>query len=72
MDDREMLHRWVEAWRNAGPELERIHREEVRTGDNLQILAQLEDAFNHAARSSPPRPTSGMIEMQQWFAKLSR
>jgi hypothetical protein len=72
MDEREMMRRWVETWKQAGPELEAIWREEVRQLDSRKHLAALEDAFNHALRTVPPRPTSGLIEMQDWFAKLRR
>ena len=67
-----MLRRWVAAWSEAGPALEVIRREEVRTADNLAVLASLEGAFDYAIRSLPPRETSGMVEMQQYFAKLRR
>ena len=72
MDEREMIRRWVETWKEAGPELERIHRREVQEADNLEVLAALESAFNHAIRTLPMRPSSGLVEMQQWFAKLPR
>ena len=47
MDEREMLHRWVETWRDAGPQLEAIRRREIQEADNLKVLAALEGAFNH-------------------------
>ena len=72
MDERDATRRWVETWKQAGPELEAIRRREVRDADNLQVLAALESAFNHALRTMPPRPTSGMVEMQRLFAKLPR
>jgi hypothetical protein len=72
MEEREMMRRWVQTWKEAGPELEAIRRREVREADNLQVLALLERAFNHAVRTMPPRPSSGMVEMQKWFAKLRR
>ena len=67
-----MIRRWVQTWKEAGPELEAIRRRETREADNLQALASMESAFNHAARTMPPRPSSGMVEMQAWFAKLRR
>jgi hypothetical protein len=72
MDDRELTRRWVDTWREAGPELERIRREEIRRLDTLETLAILEDAFNHALHSLPPRKSSGLVEMQKYFAKLRR
>jgi hypothetical protein len=72
MDEREDLRRWMRTWEDAGPELEAIRRPEIRDADNLKVLAVLEEAFNHALRMLPPRPSSGMVEMQAWFRKLRR
>jgi hypothetical protein len=72
MDDREALHRWIQTWEEAAPQLEALRREEIRNADNRQVLASLESAFNHATRSLPPRPSSGLVEMQYWFAKLRK
>jgi hypothetical protein len=71
MDEREMMRRWVETWKQAGPELEAIWREEVGRLDPLEHLEALEDAFNYALQL-PPQPSSGLVEMQDWFAKLRR
>ena len=67
----EQTRQWVENWKRIGPELEAIRRREVREADNLHVIALLTDAFNHAA-TVPPRESSGMVEMQQWFAKLRK
>jgi len=72
MEERELVRRWVEAWKEAGPVLETIRRQEIEQADNLQVLASLECAFNQAVREMPPRPSSGLVEMQRWFAKLPR
>lgn len=72
MDERETIRRWVETWKEAGPELEAIRRPEIQEADNLKVLAMLEGAFNHAVRTMPARPSSGLVEMQAWFAKLPR
>ncbi|HLK22648.1 MAG TPA: hypothetical protein VKT81_27065 [Bryobacteraceae bacterium] len=71
-DEHELTRRWVETWKEAGPQLEAIRRREIREADNLQVLALLESAFNYALHSLPPRESSGMVEMQAWFAKLRR
>jgi hypothetical protein len=34
MEEREMIVRWVEAWKQAGPELEAIRRREIQQADN--------------------------------------
>lgn len=62
----------MQHWKDVGPELDAIRREEIRSADNLQVLAQLELAFNHAVRTMPMRETSGMVEMQRLFAKVKR
>jgi len=72
MDDHEALRRWVETWQRAGPELEAIRRKEIKEADNLQVLAILERAFNHALRTLPPRHTSGLVDLHKRLAKLSR
>ena len=71
MDEREMTRRWVETWKSAEPELEAIRHREMAAADNLKVLALLEDAFNHAIATMPPRPSSGLVEMQRYFAKLA-
>jgi hypothetical protein len=72
MDERELMQLWVRTWNEAGPRLEAIRRREIREADNLKVLASLESAFNHALRSMPPRPSSGLVEMQKWLAELPR
>jgi hypothetical protein len=72
MDERKDLRRWVRTWKDAGPELEAIRRREIREADNLEVLGILEEAFNHALATLPPRPSSGMVEMQAWFRKVPR
>lgn len=72
MDEQEAIRQWVKTWQAAGPELEAIRRREIRDSDNLVTLALLEPAFNHAVRSRPPRQSSGILEMQRWFAKLRK
>jgi hypothetical protein len=72
MEERELMRRWVEAWKEAGPVLDAIRRQEIGEADNLAGLASLESVFNQAVREMPVRPSSGLVEMQSWFAKLRR
>ena len=72
-EDRELLRRWVETWRRAGRELDEIRRREIESADTQAAIEQIfgsapEDSFPDAA----PRPTSGLVEQQAWFAKLRR
>jgi hypothetical protein len=71
-NDKELTRRYVDRWREAAPLLDAIRHKEIREADNLKVLAILEGAFNHALRTLPPRTTSGIVEMQKWFAKLRR
>ena len=72
MDHRELLWKWVQTWQDAAPELDAIRRKEIREADNRRVLLVLESAFNQAVRSLPPRSSSGMVEMQRYFARLPR
>jgi hypothetical protein len=72
MEEPEMIRRCAETWKEAGPKLDAIRYREIREADNLKTLALLESAFNKALRTSPLRPSSGLVEMQEWLAKLSR
>ena len=72
MDDQDPTptRRWVAAWKKAGPELERIRREELLRVDVARALESLEDAFLCALRDSPPKPSSGLVEQQRLFGRL--
>ena len=65
-----MTRRWAQTWKQFGPELELIRLREVRDEDNLLSLQLLAPAFEQAARSEPPSESSGLVEMQRYFAKL--
>jgi hypothetical protein len=71
LPDRELMRRWVETWRQAGPELEEIRRREIEATDSAVAIRQL---FGSAPPpwDLPPRTTSGLVEQQAWFAKLRR
>ena len=71
MEERELMRRWVETWKRAGPELEAIREREIRQADNVKVVAMLESAMNFAVRS-PARSSSGLVEMQKLLAKLRR
>lgn len=69
VEDPDLMRRWVAVWKQAGPELEAIRRREIQEADNLKVLESLTSAIHHAMRL-PPRPSSGLVEMQRLFAKL--
>jgi len=67
-----MTRRWAQTWKDAGPELQLIRLREIREEDNLESLRLLARAFNHATSAQPPSGSSGLVEMQRYFAKLRR
>jgi len=64
--------KWVAAWKSAGPELERIRREELRNLDVQKAIALLCGDFDYTVPPRAPKPTSGLVEQQRWFMKLAR
>ena len=70
--EKDLYRRYVEGWKRAGPELERIRREELRalgTHPDTDGLAALADI---GVRFGTPRTSSGLVEMQKWFMELAR
>lgn len=61
----------VRIWETAGPELERIRREELRgkpyRWQDVDALLDMGDHYD-----GPPRQTSGLVEMQRLFIKAAR
>jgi len=63
--------RWVQAWQAAGPELERLRREELRRLDPQRAIALLCGPADYTVAPRAPRPTSGLVEQQRWFKKAA-
>ena len=64
--------RWVAAWRTAGPELDRIRRNELRLLDTFKTVALLCGPADYSVPPRAPKPSSGLVEQQRWFEKLRR
>ena len=64
--------RWVQAWKEAGPRLERVRREELRRLDPRRGIALLCGEANYTSPQRAPRPTSGLVEQQRWFLRARR
>ncbi len=63
-----LAKKWLETWKRAGPELERIRREEIRKTDTPTAVALLAGAFESARfMGLPQRPSSGLVEQQRLF-----
>ena len=68
--DNSLLRRWVETWRRAGEELERLRRREIESIDTPEAVRQI---FGSGGPAVPaPLPTSGLVEQQAWFARIQR
>lgn len=52
--------------------MQKVRLREIREEDNLLSLNLLARTFNHAARTQPLGESSGLVEMQRYFAKLRR
>ena len=70
--DLESTKKWVEAWKKAGPELERIRRNELRKVSTQKALMILSDMFESCRLHFKPRPTSGLIQQQAWFRRFRK
>jgi hypothetical protein len=64
--------RWVETWQRAGPELDRIRRDELRVADTYRAIARLLGPANYREPPRAPRPTSGLVEQQRLFLKMAK
>ena len=71
MEDRELMRRWVETWKQAGPELEAIRQREMKQVDIAEAVRQLLGSASLLHRD-PPLRTSGLVEQQAWFALLRK
>ncbi len=67
---RQDWERFVQQWREAGPELARIRRKETRSraydAEAVDALLEVGDALGHS------RTSRGLIELQQWLEQLAR
>lgn len=62
---------WVNAWREAGPALERIRRKELRSLDGEKALSLLCGLADYKVAPRAPKPSSGLVEQQYWFMKAA-
>jgi len=62
--------RWIAAWRLAGPELERIRREELRSLPETPIVEPAETPEDAATRAAREKASCGLVAWQQWMMRL--
>jgi hypothetical protein len=63
--------RWVETWKLAAVDLERIRRKEIRELDPYKTIALLYHSADYTKPPYAPKPWSGLVEQQQWFKKAA-
>ena len=63
--------RWVETWKLAAVDLERIKRKEIRELDTYTIISLLCGTADYTKPPYGPKPWSGLVEQQLWFKKVS-
>jgi hypothetical protein len=63
--------RWVKAWAEAGAFMEQLRRDELRQLDTHKTIALLCGPADYHQPPFAPKPTSGLVEQQRWFAKMA-
>lgn len=69
MTDRSDMKKFVDTWKRAGPELERIRREEMDALSLSDFIEAMDISFKMVWADTPLPTTSGLI---QFHAILSR
>ena len=64
--------RWVETWKLAGEDLERIHRKEVRELDTYRTIELLCGPADYTQPPRAPKPWSGLVEQQAYFMRAHK
>ena len=63
--------KWVETWKLAAMDLERIKRKEIRELDTYKTIALLFATRDYTKPPYAPTPWSGLIEQQRLFMKAA-
>lgn len=72
MTSEEKMKRWVDAWKVAGPELERIKQEELRAMDearSAEIFNKLASGWVDNWSPSGLETDQGLVIQQHYFSK---
>ena len=64
--------RWVRTWKEAGPRLEQVRRDELRRLDPQRAIALLCGEADYTVPPRAPGPTSGLVEQQRWLKLATR
>jgi len=64
--------KWVETWKLAGADLERIHRQELRQLDTYRTIELLCGPADYTQPPRAPKPWSGLVEQQAIFMRAHK
>jgi hypothetical protein len=64
--------KWVETWKLAGEDLERIHRQELRQLDTYRTIELLCGTADYSQPPRAPKPWSGLVEQQAIFMRAHK
>jgi hypothetical protein len=68
----EEAQEFVERWRKAGPELEKVRRQELRALTNVEANRLFHAVLEIGNSHHQNRDTSGLVEQQRIFQKARR
>jgi hypothetical protein len=71
-DEEALTRKWIECWRRAGPELERIRRKEIREADTARFVQATAGLLGALKTQLSNRKTSGLVQQQEYFRGLAR
>ena len=63
--------KWVETWKLAAVDLERISRKEIRELDTYKTILLLCGSRDYTKPPYAPKPWSGLVEQQRLFKKAA-
>jgi hypothetical protein len=67
-----VARRWIETWKLAGADLERIRRDEIRQLDTYRAISLLCGSADYTVPPRAPRASSGLVEQQRWFMQANK
>ena len=72
VEEHAQMKRWVDTWKETGPLMEKLRREELRAMDQLQAIRLLCGSFDFSKPPFRPEPTSGFIQQQALLKRMRR
>jgi hypothetical protein len=71
-EEKEQVRAWLRRWERLGPILEELRRKSIREAHTARAIAAFDGAFETAVRDVPPKPYSGLIELQKLLHRVPR